>query len=462
MKNYLLMVLFLTGLLLYSEPIFATDAPMGQSNTADTQVTTGQPGTAMDSQIPVGQSEEPVFKEEEPVGAEIFGKQSGYIHPFLLFEARWTDNLFNTHTNEQEDFITSVAPGLWLALPANREKLLEIGTTTTSPGGLQLSRIKPATTRQYQAYLLYSPEFVFYSKHSDQDTVNHKAEGLFQYNFDSGLSIDVIDQFNKNHVSNDNGISEELEKYQDNIFDVMLVYEPTEKLRFRVEYSNYDLDYKDSYNDYIDRNDDSIAVYVFFKIKPKTSIFAEYEFSDIEFDTNSDSDSTEDRYYAGVDWDVTAKTKGRIKLGYIEKDFKLDSVEDQDGFSFEIQGQHNFTPKRALLVEGFRRFNESTFSSSNTYLTSGAIVALLQRFNDKWSGTLEGAYTNNQYKGPYTYEDVTQEREDDIFSIAPALRYEFREWMNFDLGYIYTKRDSNFTVFDYINNTIFFRASVNL
>jgi len=279
--------------------------------------------------------------------------------------------------------------------------------------------------------------------------------------WDSGLSLDVADVFDVNHVANDNGISGLLEKYTDNYFDILLSYQPSEKFKFQFDYSNYDLEYDTEYDenqDYRDRNDNSIDLYVFFKIKPKTSIFAEYGYSDIRFDTNKESDSTEDRLYGGIDWDITGKTKGRLKAGYIWKDFERWYVDDQEGFSFQAQVQHNFSPKRALILEGFRSYNESNFAYADTFMGTGVSATLLQRFNDKWSGTLEGSYTENDYKGAYSYEDVTKERQDEIFKISPALRYEFREWLFFDLGYTYTNRDSNIYYYDYVDNTVFFRA----
>ena len=428
------------------------------AGTAGTQ----EENAAREAQMPIGQVEEPMIPGEEGITADVFGKKGGYLHPFLMLEEMYTDNLYNTDTGEEEDFITTISPGLWLALPSNREKLLEIGTTTTSPGGLNMSRIKPEATRRYQTYLLYSPEFVFYKNNSQHDTVNHQAEGLFQYNFNMGLSLDVIDQYNITHEANNNGISEELDKYKDNLFNILAIYQPSEKFKFRVDYSNFDLDYDEDENNYMDRNDDSFACYIFYKIKPKTSIFAEYEFSDIEFDTFTASDSVEHRYYAGVQWDVTAKTRGRFKIGYIDKDFDNSGVEDQDDYSVEIQAQHNFTAKRAIELMGFRRFNESNFIDSSSFLTTGASAAWLQRFNDKWSGTLEVSYTYDEYYELFVDNQNPKERTDKIFSFSPAIRYEMKDWLTFDLGYTYINRDSDIDRFDFINNAIVFRGNISL
>lgn len=438
-------------------PIGSEAFPVGQGVQENVPI-----GQGIQDDIPVGQTEGEDFQDDGATGEEAFGKRKGRFHPILFVETRYTDNLYNTNHGKENDFILSVATGLWIAIPANREKLLELGTTTTSPGGMSLARIKPESTRKTQTYLLYSPEFVFYSKHSGHNDINHKAEGMFQYNFNMGLSLDFVDQFNIRSQANNNGISETLDTYKDNIFNVLAVYEPSEKLKFRLDYSNYFLDYEEDINAYMDRTDNSYAAYIFYKIKPRTSIFVEYEFSDIAFDTYTNADSVENRYYAGLQWDVTAKTRGRLKLGYIDKDFDRSFVEDQSGFSWELQTMHNFNPKRAMQINTFQRFNESNMIDSYTFLTSGIRASWLQRFSEKWSGTLMGSYTKDNYKGIFIYEDKENEREDKIFSIAPALRYEFKKWLLFDLGYAYTKRNSNFDIFDFKNNTIFFRADFSM
>ncbi len=421
----------------------ALDLPGGQSDTS--------------KDIPVGQTEQEVL-EGRTEGTELFG-QGGYLHPFVFFEEKYTDNLYYTNTNEEEDFITSIAPGIWIAYPANREKLIEMTTSTTSPGGLKLSQIKPETTRRMQTYALYSPTFVYYKENPQHDHINHRLEGLFQYNFDSGISIDVIDQFNDKHEINNNAYGL-FDEYEDNLLSFVATYKPSGKFEFRFDYSNYMLDFDSGDNSFRDREDNSFAGYVFYRFKPKTSLFAEYEYADIEYDINTGFNSEEYRYYGGLDWDVTAKTRGRVKLGYIEKEFESSALGTEETFAAELQAQHNFSDKRAMTLNIYRHFNESTLTDSYTIETWGIDTALLQRFSQKWSGTLSFLYYHDEYLGSYTYDDVTKERVDDTVSIGPTLIFEPKKWLEFELGYFYSWRDSNFDVFDFENNTIYINIAL--
>jgi hypothetical protein len=404
--------------------------------------------------VPVGQSQGEPVSEETGIGADIFGGKGGIFHPFLVVEERWTDNLFLTESNTKSDFVTTIAPGLWLAVPANKEKLLSLQTTTTSVGGLQLSRVKPPATRKYQAYALYSPEWVHYSDHSTHDHWNHNAEALFQYNLNMGLSFDLIDVFNDREDISGNGLTDTLYRYQDNLLDFITTYEPSEKLKLRFDYANYYLDYKEDINRYRDRMDNSVALYAFYQFWAKTALFVQYAYADIDYDERTITDSIENSFYAGVTWEITAKTRGSFKLGYMDKDFDSASVEDQDGFSFELQTQHNLTAKRSVQVNAFRKFNESDFFFASSYYATGINVGIRQKFREKWSATLVAAYERDDYNGV--------NRADDYFSIGPAVRYEPRKWLTFDLAYYWNMRDSNLTFYDYTSNEIFLRATFSM
>ncbi len=403
---------------------YAEDAPpVGQSKGEDAP--------------PIGQSKgEPV---PEGISSDVFGEKGGRFHPFLLFEEVYSDNVFATNSNTKDSFITTIAPGIWMAFPANRERLLSIDTTTAASGGLRLSRIKPEATRRYQTYFLYSPEFVFYSDYSNHDHVNHNAEALFQYNLNSGLSFDLIDIFHDKEDISGNGVTDTLYSYRDNLLDFITTYDaPSGKLKLQFSYSNFDLDYKDDIVDYRNRNDNSFGATVFYKFWPKTSLFVEYDYVDIDFDDGKTNDSEENRFYGGVTWAMTAKTRGTLKLGYVDKDFDLATAEDRDNFSMELQTQHNLTSKRALQVNAYRKYFESDMANASSYLSTGIDIGLMQRFTEKWSGTLNLYYENNDYEGV--------DRSDDFYGIGPAVRFEAKKWLVFDLGYNYLKNDSNQTV----------------
>ena len=89
-------------------------------------------------------------------------------------------------------------------------------------------------------------------------------------------------------------------------------------------------------------------------------------------------------------------------------------------------------------------------------ITTGGGVDYLQRITGRLFLSARLAYWNELYQEDLTYQGDTDEREDDIWEAGIALRYDIKEWLKFDLGYLYTNRDSNFSEFDYVTNSLFF------
>src|SRR4030042_1111632 len=407
------------------------------------------------------------FVEDKPIGKErlsgdVFGRRGGYLHPFLSISEYYTDNVVNAKGEKKSDFITVISPGVWLTIPRIYEKLLSVDTSSIAPGGFSLSRSTTGSFRRYQTYLFYGADIERFSKYSSENVTSHKLEGLFQYNLRGGLSIELVDQYLASHAIRGTGISSELDKYKTNLANLILTYDALEKIKFRIDYSNFLVNYDASRNDYRDRDDNAFSGYIFYKFQPKTSVFIEYDFIDINYDESALFDSKEYHYFGGLQWDMTAKSKGSVKAGYGVKNFSVSSIGDAKDFILEAQIDHQFTPKTSVKVKASRKTNETNISTTDFILSNNIEVQYLQRLTGKITGDVNFSYTNDSYKGNLTFGGETKERKDDTFRGAFALRYKFTEWLQLDTGYIYTKRGSNFSDFDYTSNIVFIRIAGSL
>jgi hypothetical protein len=126
----------------------------------------------------------------------------------------------------------------------------------------------------------------------------------------------------------------------------------TEKLMFRIDYSLYNVNYERGAN-YNDRVDNSASAYVFFHVLPKTSLFFQYKFTDINYDNHDTNnaisiDSTENSYLVGARWNVTDKTTGTVKAGYQDKKFDLDSINKARIMNVEVNANYKMTAKTSI------------------------------------------------------------------------------------------------------------------
>ncbi|MDQ7786786.1 MAG: outer membrane beta-barrel protein [Thermodesulfovibrionales bacterium] len=412
------------------------------------------PGKAVPEELPVGTPKERVSKD-------VLGKRGGFVHPFLSITEYYIDNVFYSNDRKDDDFITVLSPGIWLAVPHVYEKLLRVETSDISPGGFSLSRYKPEEFKRYQAYLFYNADIEKFAKHSSEDAVNHKFEGFFQYNLRGGLSFEVMDQYIDSHDDRGSGIYAELDKFRTNLANFIVKYAISERLELRVDSSYFLVNYAKARNNYRDRHDWSLSAYTFYKATPKMRFFIEYEYIDITYDKNIVSDSQEHHYFGGIQWDITAKSKGSIKAGYGTKDF-ASATETSNDFIFEAQIDHHFTPKTSLILKASRRTTETDISTTDFVVSDTIELEYLQRITAKVTADIKLSYTRDAYKDEFTYGGRTAPLDDDYYYGAFALQYKFREWLFADAGYIFMKRDSSFSDFDYTTNVMFVRITGSL
>ncbi len=390
----------------------------------------------------------------------VFGTRKGFLHPFLAITGYYTDNVFYTKDNKKSDFATVITPGIWLTFPHVNERLLNIDTSNLSPGGFSLSRYSPQTFKRYQTYLFYNADIELFSNNSSGNDISHTAGGLFQYNLRGGLSFEFADHLLFSHDARSTGISgvtTELDKFWNNLADFIVTYDSGDKFKFRIDYTNFILNYDASRNKFRDRVDNTFSSYIFYKVRPKTSVFVEYEFADINYATDTLSNSRENNFFGGIQWDITAKSKGSIKAGYGVKEFVDPAIKGGNNFILEAQIDHKFTPKTSLILKASRKTDETDVAGTNFIVATTFGANYVQRITGKLTGNINLSYTNDQYTGALTFNGITKPLEDDYYSGTLALSYKFREWIQLDLGYKYEKRNSSFSDFDYVTNNIFFR-----
>jgi len=403
--------------------------------------------------------------ENRPAGTasitsqDVYGTKGGYVHPFISVGGYFTTNASNTPKDRSADFVTIISPGIFLTVPGNREQVVSINSSNIAPGGFSFSRYDPEAFRRYQFHLFYGANIELYSKNSSNNTVSQSAEGLFQYNLKGGLTLELGDRFDFSHDTLGTGLTNEIDKYKTNLASIIATYDTRSKFSFRGDYRNFLVDYDATRNDFRNRDDNALAGYVFYKIKPKTDVFVSYEFVDINYRENIESDSQEHHVWAGLQWNITAKSMGRIQAGYGRKVFSRSSIGDSNDFIYEAQIDHHFTPKTSAFVRIMRKTSETNVATTDYILSNGIESGYVQRLTAKLTGSLKLGYWNQNYRGNFTYNGVTDQRRDNIFTGDIGLRYQFKEGLSLDTGYSYADRHSNFSDFSYASSSVFFRLN---
>ncbi len=417
--------------------------------------------------MPMGQSGDnisllPEDNTAQSTDDDLFGTPGGgYVHPFISIGGEYTDNLFNVDSNTESNFLTTISPGIWLAVPRRKEVPLHVAPNNTSAGGLQIGIPDYEGFDRINAYLLGAINYKMYSADSGLNDYDGIGEGLFRYNFRSGLSLGVVDRFTRSQDRFDIGSStaEQLRQYYSNLALADADWLFTEKLRAKVEVSNFYLNYDDTIDEFMNRSDNSFSLYAFFNYSMKTSLFVQYQYIDVSYDTSVLKDNEQNYYYAGINWVSSEKTSFRLKAGYQERDYKNALVDEyvsssssinDSGFALELAFQYKVTDKTGLTLSASNKIEESDSYDALNKEVIAATIRYEQEFTERFQGIIDLRYENADYGME------TGTRDDDRYVARPALQYVFKDWLMAELAYQYDMRDSSDDYFDYSSNTISF------
>ncbi|RUM40646.1 MAG: hypothetical protein DSY80_09945 [Desulfocapsa sp.] len=393
---------------------------------------------------------------------ELFGTEGGgYFHPYISIAEEYTDNLFNLNTNETSSFLTTISPGIWLALPSRKDIPLSIAPNNTSAAGLQAALDDYTTFDRMNIYLLGGLAYKMYSTESGLNDFDGRLEGLFKYNLRNGLSFQVVDSFNRNQDRFDiqNSSVEDKRRYYSNLAMADADWAFTEKLRAKVEYSNFYLDYDQKDDNWLNRTDNAVSVYGFYKYSLKTSLFMQYQYVDVAYDVNSLKDSDYNYLYGGFNWITTDKTALHFKLGYQKREYKNSDVntavkEYKNGndttWSLQTALDYYFTEKTKLIISLNHAIEETdSYDSLDKKVLTGNIH-YEQEFKENFIGMCDFRYEN----ADYTQFLREENRDDDRFMIRPALQYVMKDWLMAEVSYTYDMRNSTDDYFDYKTNIV--------
>ncbi len=386
------------------------------------------------------------------ISGDIFGKYVGILHPSLTIDGNYSDNIYKTGDNTESDFIIAMSPSVWLAFPGISDKLSEIDTSNTTPGGLSLELTKSDTFRRYQTYFYYSPEIRKYLSLSEESIENHRLGGIFQFNLRGGLSINFIEQFQNSHEALGAGLTRFHDKFRSNLFHAIFFYDATEKISLRGDYSNFQIGYADTQLRYGNRSDNLFSTYIYYKVMPKTSVFGEIEYLGVSYENFGFYESNEIRYFAGVKWDITAKSEGSFKTGFGTKNFTEGVADNSGELILELTTDFIFTPKTKVNITGLRRSTETTVLDTEYSLVNSFLVDYNQTITDKIGFNFGLLFTSENYKGDRLYGDEILERTDSINRFLSAVEYRIKDRFTTKAEYSYTKRGSNVSYYEYANN----------
>ncbi|MCP5405882.1 MAG: outer membrane beta-barrel protein [Pseudomonadaceae bacterium] len=360
-----------------------------------------------------------------------------YLSPRLTAGETYTDNVYAMPHNTKNDFITTVKPEVVAKSNWSRHSL---------NGLLNVERSQ-------------------YLDHNDESHTNHTAaiDGRLDVMKNTYVGGGVSTQYLHEDRGDPNAvaIASKPTAYRLNTAKVG-VYRGLGRFNARVDSEVKNYNYDNGYtntgalvnNGQRDRNEWTQSLRVGYKATPGTEVFVRGDVDSRVYDHKGGAgtlnrSSHGNSVVAGVDMDISGKTKAEVFGGYMRRNFTDIGRKDITDPTYGAKVTWNPTGLTTVTGRVARTIEETTLASSSAYVNQSYDLGVEHGLTRNLLLTGGLGYANNDYKG-----FAANQRDDDIYSANAGLKYYVNEWLAAGLGYSFINRESNVTGGDYTRNRI--------
>jgi hypothetical protein len=360
------------------------------------------------------------------------------ITPYVNFAGTFTDNVFLTDTNEKSDFYYSILPGV---------------------------KISARPIGRHDFYLNYDADFSQFDTFTEANYGVHSLDTGINLNLPRGFGLKVGDKLIYGADPPDFE-GDDTAPYLNNLARIEASSAFLDRFEVGVRY-NYELrDYEHSADEIDNFRAHTVGGIVRVRILRRVSGFGEYVYSTTDYQKAIRStiwDNYANRVNAGIAWDITEKTRGAVRGGYVERVYhRIDR--DDESFYASADISHELTSHITLTLRGVHDIFDTSLADNNltfsTSYTSSQIIAGLQHTYRKFTTNIEGDYIYDRY----LYDDlrVGEKRRDNLWRGSVGVNYQMQRWVKLGIKYRYSNLNSNFDAEDYTENLISFFVGLSL
>ena len=349
------------------------------------------------------------------------------ISPEIILRESYTDNIYLSDNEPNDDYITSIYPGVDMQV---------------------------AFTPRTRIELLYLGRFDHYQNSENFKTDHHHGNAKLQMESAKGSSLE-LGAWGEDSAQQPDFETDRSKDYYINALyaDANLMLFGSTELFGTYQHSirRYDdnIDYTDDYDN------DFFAVGVVNSFSPALPLLFEYRNEEQE-NNNYLPEPTKFSYqsvFTGFRWREQQRLSGNLRVGYLWSDYNGSSA--YDGWAADTSLKYEIGPFTAAKFSFYRGVRESTRAARDIldyYVFAGGELFLNYTRFDPFRFDLLGRYMNKDYRSAMLAET---DRTDDLFTAGAKMQYRYKDWLAFSLGYRYRMNDSNINTNDYDENRIF-------
>ena len=198
---------------------------------------------------------------------------------------------------------------------------------------------------------------------------------------------------------------------------------------------------------YRDRTDNGFTFRIYGNASGKTRYFYEHGQTNFNYENPTSIgvflNSKEKSNYVGVEWDITGKTTGSVKVGRVKKDFDAAGIIGDSLTGWQAQVTWKPRTYSSFTLTSARQPQETNGQGSAINHTTTSLS-----WDHDWTSYLHSNVMANF--GHDTY--VANPRSDKLRNFGVGVNYDMRRWLNVRFNYSHNKRESNQSQYNYNQN----------
>lgn len=355
----------------------------------------------------------------------------------------YDDNIFIQPANPQEDVLFHVAPSFGAGIGSFRSEFAPFSPT---PHFLARTGEEDLPRKDF-AFIGYTPEAVFFSRHPGENDINHdarlaarreeelwNAQGEFHFQSIADTDIDLGRRLRQTYYTAALGGE----------------YALTGKLTGGAKLYGYRSEYDAGFSS----TDERATVYVDYRIAPKTTLglgaAAGY------LDVASGANQTYQQPLLQIKYQPTAKISFSGQAGEEFRQFDSD-IDDRSQFVFALNGGYEATDSTSFTLTGRRETQSSAQYAGENIVQTLYQGGVRQRFWQRVYLSLHGGFARDDYESNRSVASVV--RRDDYHFYKVSATGDLTPRGSLELSYEYRKNDSSLSGFGFAENLVSLGAS---
>ncbi|MDQ3204177.1 MAG: outer membrane beta-barrel protein [Pseudomonadota bacterium] len=343
----------------------------------------------------------------EPQSIDVYGFD---FTPTLLFSESYDDNFRELEHDVDSTMVTKIAPTFELK----------------------------AEDRNSGTRLTWQPTRYIY--HDDSDASNTaqrlRADSVMEFTDRHRLKLEAeARKFERTTSTAVDGINDEISSQRVGGVYTYGAKSAMNQIDLGASYDRLRYDNADGINDDKERDTTALSTTWYHRLGSNTRSLLEYDHKIFDYvEPNSPRSSKSNAVLAGAEWDLTARTTGKARIGYERKEFDENDSGDLSNPTWQVNldwrprtySKFTFLAKQAM-AEGD--------DGSDAVKATFTQVGWRHGWTERITTIAEGGMGRYEYEG--------QERTDDLQDYNLAVEYEMRRWLDIELGYRHRDNDSD-------------------